>query len=312
MAAVAAIAALAPAGASAKQRQDGPYAVGERSYTFVDKSRPTDPNGSYPGAPSRTLPTLLLYPAKGAPNGPSVPNARPARTQRAFPLIVFSHGFTATGPVYRPLLERYAREGYVVAAPTFPLSSGGAPGGSKLGDYVNQPADVSYVIDRVLRLRRNHRALRQIISRYRIGAAGHSLGAITTFGVATNSCCLDRRIDAAVPFSGILLPFPNGTFFSEPTPPLMLVHGDEDGTVPYVFSVNAYKQAPAPKAFMTLLGAPHTPFLAPWLDPTVRATTDFLDGFLKGDIKALKRLSKDGNVPGVASLQQDLSPRGKK
>ena len=185
-----------------------------RSYTFVDRSRPTSANGTYPGAPSRTLPTLLLYPAVGDPNGPAVKDARPIRHGRGFPLIVFSHGFTASGPAYAFLLEMFVREGYVIAAPTFPLSSGGAPGGPKLLDYVNQPADVSFVITQVLGLARHDPSLRRTIDRRHIGAFGHSLGAITTLGVATNSCCVDRRISAAVSFSGIELPFPE-----EPTSP---------------------------------------------------------------------------------------------
>jgi fermentation-respiration switch protein FrsA (DUF1100 family) len=158
----------------------------------------------------------------------------------------------------------------------------------------------------VLRLAREDRSLRKTINGHDVGVAGHSLGAITTLGVATNSCCVDPRIDAAVAMSGIQLPFPNGSFFSTRTPPLMLVHGELDRTVPYAGSTNAYDQAPPPKVLLTLEDAPHTPFFPPWIDPTVRATTDFLDGYLKHDHQALERLPSDGNVAGVASLQADL------
>ncbi len=309
--AIAASAFVLPASAGARPRavfesRHATYAVGMRSYTFVDASRPTSANGSYSGAPSRTLPTLLLYPAAGDPYGPAVANAKPIRRGDGFPLIVFSHGFGASGPAYEFLLEQFVREGYVIAAPTFPLSSGGAPGGSDLGDYINQPGDVSFVLTSVLKVARMDHSLRRTIDRRDIGAFGHSLGAITTLGVATNSCCVDPRIRAAVSFSGIELPFPGGSFFSTPTPPLMLVHGDADGTVPYVGSVSAYGQAPAPKVFLTLQHAGHVPFSAPWLDPAVRSITDFLDGFLKHDHRALRRLATDGNVPGVASLQEEL------
>lgn len=295
---------------AAGHHQTPPYAVGMRFYTFVDRSRPTSSNGTYAGAPSRTLPTLLLYPATGNPNGPAVTNAKPIRSRHGFPLIIFSHGFGATGPAYEPLLAMFVQEGYVIAAPTFPLSSAGAPGGPDLFDYVNQPPDVSFVLTQVLRLARRDHTLRHTIDRHHLGAFGHSLGAVTTLGVATNSCCLDRRFDAAVSFSGIELPFPGGTFFSERTPPLMLVHGNADQTVPYPASVGAYGQASAPKAFLTLENAPHVPFRAPWIDPTVRSITDFLDGFLKGERHAFRRLPTDGNVAGVASLQEDLGPLG--
>jgi predicted esterase len=292
--------------AAVAQRDTATYAVGVRSYTFIDRSRPTSANGTFPGAPTRTLPTLLLYPAVGDPNGPAVTDARPIRHGHGFPLIVFSHGFGASGPAYAFLLEMFVREGYVIAAPTFPLSSGGAPGGPKLLDYVNQPADVSFVITRVLQLARRDPSLRRTIDPRHIGAFGHSLGAITTLGVATNSCCLDRRISAAVSFSGIELPFPGGSFFATPTPPLMLVHGNADQTVPYAASVGAYAQAPAPKVFLTLDHAGHVPFQAPWLAPTVHTITDFLDDYLKHDRRALRRLPTDGNVPGVSSVQEDL------
>jgi dienelactone hydrolase len=285
-----------------------PYAVGKRTYAFVDTSRPTAPNGAYAGAPTRTISTLLLYPATGNAFSATVDNAPAIRTSRSrrFPLLVFSHGFTATGPVYQTWLERFARAGYVVAAPTFPLSSGGAPGGPKLGDYVNQPADVSFVLGRVLRLARRDSGLQRTIDTREIGAFGHSLGAITTLGVAANSCCVDRRIDAAVAWAGIQLPFPGGSFFSTRTPPLLLAHGDADRTVPYAGSTSAYDAGPAPKALVTLLGAPHSPFAAPYLEPLVRSTTDWFDRYLKDDRRASARLADDGNEPGVASLRSDL------
>ena len=303
-----ALASPSPAAASAAHRHGAPFAVGMRSYTFVDTTRPTAPNGSFGGAPTRTLPTLLLYPAVGDPAGPDVQNARPLEHGKGFPLLVFSHGFGASGPAYRvALLDRLAREGFVVAAPSFPLTSTGAPGGLKLGDYVNQPGDVSFVITQVLALARADRSLGKTIDPHEIGAIGHSLGAITTLGVAANSCCLDRRLDAAVSLSGIELPFGGGTFFSEPTPPLMLVHGTADHTVPYQGSVNAYAQAPSPKAFLTLVGAPHTWFFPPWIDPATQSIVAFLDGFLDHDPQAIRGLAADGDVAGVSSLQEDLS-----
>ena len=223
------------------------------------------------------------------------------------PLVVFAHGLTASGPVYERLLRVWAAAGYVIAAPTFPLSSTGAPGDVKLFDYVNQPADVSFVIDEMLeRNRTEGDPLYRRIARRHIAAGGHSLGAITTFGVAYNSCCQDRRIDAAIPFSGITLPFPDGAFFTDlvyPAAALLLVHGDQDGTVPYVGSTRAYAQASAPKYLETLVGGPHTPFRPPWLGPVVASVTDFLDRYLKGEPGAGAALDRDAQVEGVSVLE---------
>ena len=293
--------AAGPIAEHAKNRRGGPYAVGVRSYVFVDASRSTPRNGAYPGAPARTLPTLLLYPAKGRRGAP-VKTARPISKRHGFPLIVFSHGMGATVPPYRSALERWVRKGYVVAAPTFPLSNATAPGGPSLGDYQQQPADVSFVLDRVLRAARwNRGGLRKTISRHRIGAAGHSLGAATTLALAANSCCRDRRVDAAVAWAGLQLPFTGGTYFSSPTPPLMLVHGTADATYPA--SVDIYRQASRPKAFVTLVNGPHIPNIPPWVDPTENSTADWFDRFLKADRAARKRLALHANVPGAASLQ---------
>jgi len=41
------------------------FAVGVRTEAFVDRARPTPANGAYPGSPSRALPTIVLYPARG-------------------------------------------------------------------------------------------------------------------------------------------------------------------------------------------------------------------------------------------------------
>jgi predicted dienelactone hydrolase len=298
---IAGAALLAPVAPAAAADQ---YAVGKRSFTFVDATRPTSANGTYAGAPTRTLPVYLLYPAQGDPAGPIVDNAPAVATSasRRFPLVVFSHGFGASGPAYQIVIERLARRGYAVAAPTFPLSNGAAPGGARLTDYVNQPADVSFVISSVLRMVRETPDLKRSISNQRIGAAGHSLGAITTLGVATNSCCVDRRLRAAVAWSGVQLPFAGGSAFAGRTPPLMLVHGDADGTVPFSGSFRAYADAPAPKALVRLLGAGHVPFGPPAGDVVIAATAGWFDRWLKRDRSALERLPTETRVPGVSEL----------
>jgi fermentation-respiration switch protein FrsA (DUF1100 family) len=298
-----------PAAAPAQQAGGARYGVGMRTFKFVDKSRRTDPNLSYKGARSRTLRTLVLYPTAGDPGGPAVKNARPLRRRAGhrFPLVVFAHGFGASGPTYRPVIEPYVRAGYVVAAPTFPLSSQGAPGGPPvLTDYVNQPGDVSYVITRMLRLSRGKGFLTRTVNRHEIGAMGHSLGAVTTLGLVANSCCRDPRVDAASAWSGLEVPFPKGRFFSRKAPPLLFVHGDSDQTVMLSGGRKAYEDAPAPKALLTMIGGGHVFFFAPWADPFTRTVTDFLDGYLKHSAAARQRIATDGNLAGVASVTEQL------
>ncbi len=281
-----AFAAVDRAGAA----RSGTFPVVSTSFTFVDTSRSTPANGSYPGAPTRTLPTLVLYPATGH-GGP-------------FPLVVFSHGFTSNGPAYAPMLTRWAAAGFVVAAPTFPLSSHDAPGGPTIVDYRNQPGDVSFVITEMLAQNANpHSPLHARIDRSRIAVAGHSLGAITSLAVAYNSCCEDRRIDAAVPISGIMLPFgTNSTWFTGPHVPLLLIHGNADQTVPYQSSVNSYAVAGPPKYFMTLLGAPHTPFAGPWGADINNTVISFFDRYLTHH-DSVADIEHAANDPGLSVLQ---------
>ena len=52
---------------------------------------------------------------------------------------------------FRALLTAWAAAGYVVAAPLFPLSSSETPGGPDGGDIGNQPGDMSFVIDQMLK-----------------------------------------------------------------------------------------------------------------------------------------------------------------
>ena len=127
------------------------YAVGTRTLTFVDSSRTTSPNGSFGGAPTRTLPTEVWYPADGASGGAPTADAPPDATHGPYPLVLFAHGYAVTPDFYAPLLERWAAEGYVVAAPVFPILSG-SDGGASHVDYEKTFGDASFVITQVLGL----------------------------------------------------------------------------------------------------------------------------------------------------------------
>ena len=311
---VALVAFAAPAGATPVRRAqshqfqshrsqdtDATFAVGRASLTFVDSSRATDSNNTYAGAPTARCRSWCC----------TRPRARRARSpttrSRAVAMVRTrsSSSRTAsppTAPAYeQALLAQIASHGYVVAAPTFPLSSGGAPGGPRLVDYVNQPADVSFVITQMLRVNRHDGPLEGLIDKHEIGVGGHSLGAITTFGLTANDCCLDARIDAAIPISGIELPFGTGAW-TYPKLPRLYIHGDHDGTVPYVGSTTAFAKAPAPKFLLTLINAPHTPFFPPWKTPIIDTAVAFLDRYLKHDHHALARMTTAGNLDGVAHL----------
>ncbi len=195
----------------------------------------------------------------------------------------------------------------MVAAPTFPLSNGAAPGGPTRNDIPNQPGDVSFVITQVLLLAHGDGRLRHAVDPDRVAVAGHSLGASTALGVVLDTCCRDDRVTAAVVLSGNEIPLPNGQFSASDPTPTLFVHGDADEVVPYSAGRRAFADAVAPKFFVTLPGADHvgafTGGSSPQADVVIRTTIDFFDRYLKGRLDGLTRLRSDGSQAGVASLE---------
>ncbi|MFP5317970.1 MAG: alpha/beta hydrolase family protein [Acidimicrobiia bacterium] len=235
---------------SGGERSAAEYAVGTRFETFVDESRGTEGREGVEAKPNRTLETFVYYPATGEPGGDPRPDAPAASVAGGFPLVVFSHGSGVTSPVRYDLLFRsWAAAGYVVVAPKYPLSSTSLPNSG--ADVVNQPADVSFVITEMLRRSGG------LVDGSRIAAAGHSLGAVTTMGVAFNRCCVDSRIRAGIVLAGGKSAFPDDGWFAGMRTPILVVHGDDDRIVRIAAGREVFDAAPPPKAMLTVFGGDH-------------------------------------------------------
>lgn len=260
-------------------------AVTFSSRTWVDTSRLTPANGDAPELPSRTLPTTLAVPAGPGP----------------FPLIMYSHGFGGSGADSAPLLRAVASAGYVVAAPDFPVTTEGVAGGPQRGVDAPeaQPADVRFVLDRLLAASADaNDPLSGLVDPRRIGAAGHSMGAGITMGVAFNTCCRDPRIGAGVLLAVDPPTLYRGDYFVPPSPPVLFVHGDQDQDLPYAHGRLAYAKADPPKFFVTVLGGDHGS-AASLPAPIV----DFFDTYLKARPDGLARLKADADHPGETRLE---------
>lgn len=261
------------------------YAVGRRNLDLVDASRPTDanPNAGLEALDERRLPTIVLYPAEGAAGAPAKVDAEIA--DGSFPLVVFSHGLNGSGEIYAAFVEPLVRQGYVVALPTFPLTTGRVP---VQGDFVNQPADVSFLIDEVFALSEEEGGwLAGHVDRELVAAAGHSMGAVTAFGIGFNDCCLDDRIDAVLSVSGVAASFPDGEYAWSDTP-LLLVHGARDQIVPVGGSDGAYDIATGPTWYLRFPDVDHYGVgFGPAGTVTMQASTAFFDAHLKDTPAAL-------------------------
>ena len=239
----------------------------------------------------RALPTSVYYP-QGAGR---------------FPVVLFSHALGGRPADYAPLLRRWAAAGFVVAAPAYPHTSGGARDYDVL-DVVNQPADASYVIGKVLALdARRGDAFFQHLATDRVAAAGHSAGGITTVGLFT--LARDPRLDAGIVLSGNALGA--GTGFRGAAAPMLFVHGERDETISYASGKAAYAAVPWPKAMLSFPKGDHGATLlrdgGASFEVLADATTEFLRYALYGDPAAKPRIGKAAAGQGdVATLDDRL------
>jgi predicted dienelactone hydrolase len=274
----------------------GRYHVRTRTLDLTDPSRTTDPTPGQPGdeVAGRHLPTTVWY-----PTGRSGP----------FPVVVFSHGTHSLPAGYADLLTGWASAGMVVVAPTFPLTNRDVP--NVLTDVLNQPADVTFVLDKVLALGTTPGdAFDGILDARHIAAAGHSGGAVTTLLLESQGYA-DPRITATVVLSGTVDIAGLSAQFVTPGIPTLMEHGTADDTIPIAAARQTYAALPGPKAFVALSGATHsTPYNNRPADdsfPTVLATTtDYLVWALTGDADALTQFRETLDEKKRTTLEDDL------
>lgn len=287
----------------------GTLAVGVRTDTYVDPSRPTPPNGGAPGAPNRSMLTSVWYPATGAPSGAAVSGAAPDLTRGPYPLVVFAHGFAVTPRTYAALLTQWASAGYVVVAPEIPLLNGDAPGGASHADYgAANITDLDFVLaDALRRGATPGDPMAGLIDGNRVAVTGHSDGEVLAYALALEPCCHDGRVKATIMMAGNLA---NASAAPAATGvPALHIMNDHDEFDSYTASIAFDRQnLPAPKSLLTLVNAPHLPPYTqpsdPHFDLVVHATVDFLDATLKGHPEAAAALpTLVSGSPSVAMLE---------
>ncbi len=217
-------------------------------------------------------------------------------------MIVFAHGYALLPATYTRLLDAWAHAGYVVAAPAFPREKANAPGGPDQSDLVNEPGDVSFVINSLLALNAHHNeTLAGRIDPGRIAVAGHSDGAVTALAVAYDRRYRDLRVRAAIVMSGAepagMGPFPRHG------PPLLAVQGTADPINAPTTTLSFFRLARRPKFLLWLVGASHLPPYTsqePQLGIVERVTVAFLDHYLKH--RPLRALETAAQQPGLTRL----------
>jgi hypothetical protein len=269
----------------------GRYRVTENALRLVDRSRPR--------LGPRALPTVVWHPV--------IPAAASGRLAPGlFPLVVFAPGYVECAASYGPLLRAWASAGYVVAGVDFPRTSCQLASPDE-NDLVNQPADMAYVIRRLLAASGRPRGfLAGLIDPGRIAVAGQSDGGDTVVALAAGSCCRDRAVTAAIVLAGAEWPPMGGSYFARAAPPILFVQGDADTINPPPDSMLMYRaDTTGPRFYLDLLGAGHLPPYqgqGPPAPVVARVTVDFLDRYLAGRPAAAAAMRRDGHVVGVATL----------
>lgn len=275
----------------------GRYQVGQRRLTFTEPAH-TGVTGQY--LDERVLVTVIDYPVSPGSSGSRLAPGR-------FPLLMFAPGFMQCPGTYGHLLQTWASAGYVVAAVDFPQTSCRVGSAAYEPDLVNQPADVSYVLGRLLAAsavpggffsgRLNPR---------QVAAAGQSDGGDTVAALAASACCQDRRLKAVAVLSGAeWAPMP-GTYFGAAAPPVLYVQGSADTINPPAASLQLYTaDTVGPRYYLDLFGADH---MIPYAgDDAVerlvaRVTLAFFARYVLGDRPALAAMTRAGNRPGISAI----------
>ncbi len=275
----------------------GRYRVGQRQVTFAEPPH-AGVTGQHLG--ERFLVTVIDYPAAGGSSGSQLAPGR-------FPLLMFAPGFLLCTSTYEHLLHAWASAGYVVASVNFPRTSCRARSAAYEPDLVNQPADVSYVLGRLLALNAAPGGFfsRRLNPR-QVAAAGQSDGGDTVAALAASTCCQDHRLRAVAVLSGAKWPPMPGTYFAGGTPPMLFVQGSADTINPPWASRQLYlADRTGPRYYLDLLGASH---MAPYSGDNpaqrlvARITLAFFARYVLGDAGALTTMIRLGNSTGIATL----------
>ncbi|MEO3751166.1 alpha/beta hydrolase [Streptomyces sp. B6B3] len=260
----------------APRAPDEPFAVGVREFSWLREGRP--------------LLTRIWYPAIGTPGSDPVTEALIADGR--FPVVAFSHGMRTTPESYLSLILPLAAAGFVVTAPDFPDNTADAVTDG------TRPKDLSEVVSLTLALNaapgdpfNGH-----LDDRNGIGAAGHSLGGMTTHALLTD--WRDERIAAAALLAAFEVGDPAGAPVN-----VLFVHGAADPTADYAVARRMYEETAWPKAFLTHLDQGHDEYVyedGATYPQTRDALVDWMRWSLYADPTARDRLRADATSDGTA------------
>jgi predicted dienelactone hydrolase len=268
----------------------GPYPVGVVTVELLDESRP---NGM--GQPRRLV-TEIWYPASEEARGQpgyvyteddlltdearavldapldvelptaAVRDSAPREPGEAFPIVLFSHGSSGVRMQSTFLTVYLASHGYVVAAPDHlgntlsdAVVAGGPSTEAQFESLGLRPDDMGFVLAHVQGLPADD-PLGAIVDDERVGAAGHSFGALTTLRLLAQDRPIDVAVAQAPPGYDVVwfggLPVQP----EEIEIPVMLHAGEVDMTTPLADAESIFERLTPPRTLLTVGAAGHFTF----------------------------------------------------
>jgi predicted dienelactone hydrolase len=242
-------ATTAPNGSDSIARfSPGPFEIISATFQATDKSRPLQAYNEFAGASVRALNGELW---------------RPANLPQPGPLVVYSHGFMSFHREGLYLARFLASHGYTVLAVDYPLTGFRAPDGPLMRDVVNQPSDVSFLIDTVLERNADPAdSLYATIDPGKIAVAGTSLGGLTSTLATFHRKMRDPRIAAVISIAGPTSML-TSDFFTTSDAPFLMIFGDADVIVPYPTNAAPVLEKHPGTVLVSLKNASHAGFAQP-------------------------------------------------
>lgn len=222
----------------------GDYAVTMEELKLVDEFRSVPDTRVEGQTLPRTIDLRIWY-----------PDTAPAR---AMPLVLYSHGMMGNFDEGLHYANHFVSHGYIFVAPNFPLTNMSNGQEANAVDVVNQPADISFILDEILRRNSDKQdVLYGRIDTDQLVAMGLSLGGMTTHMLGYDPQRMDTRFNSLVAIAAPSVMF-TGKFFASREVPYLAVASPKDSFIEYTSNALAVLEKIKPATLVTIADGSHT------------------------------------------------------